>query len=34
MFGGGIWIPSSGATGAGADDQANFSAKVLGAGQQ
>jgi len=28
------WVPASGATGAGADDQANFSAKPLGAGQQ
>ncbi|HTU19844.1 MAG TPA: type II secretion system protein [Gemmataceae bacterium] len=28
------WTPTSGATGHGADDQANFSSKVLGAGQQ
>jgi len=33
-FGGVGWTPSSGATGAGADDQANFSAKPLGTGQQ
>ena len=34
MFGTSGWNPANGATGAGADDQANFSAKVLGAGQQ
>lgn len=28
------WVPASGATGTGADDQANFSAKLLGAPQQ
>jgi prepilin-type N-terminal cleavage/methylation domain-containing protein len=33
VFGGGLWLPGSGATGAGRDDQANFSAKLLGAGQ-
>lgn len=33
-FGGGNWNPSNGATGAGADDQTNFSSKLLGVGQQ
>lgn len=33
VFGGGLWIPASGAVGAGADDQANFSGSLLGAGQ-
>lgn len=32
-FGGGLWSPAGGATGAGADDQTNFSAGQLGAGQ-
>ncbi|HEY7327787.1 MAG TPA: type II secretion system protein [Gemmataceae bacterium] len=32
-FGLGLWNPLSGATGTGADDQANFSATLLGAGQ-
>lgn len=32
-LGGVLWNPSSGATGAGADDQANFSSSLLGAGQ-
>jgi len=34
VFGGGLWNPSSGATGAGVDDQSNFSAGLLGKGQQ
>ncbi len=29
-----LWIPASGAQGSGADDQANFSAGLLGSGQQ
>lgn len=33
-FGTSGWSPSSGATGAGADDQSNFSAGLLGAGQR
>jgi general secretion pathway protein G len=33
VFGGGLWNPTSGATGAGADDQSNFSSTILGAGQ-
>lgn len=33
-FGGGTWNPSGGTTGASADDQANFSSKLLGVGQQ
>jgi prepilin-type N-terminal cleavage/methylation domain-containing protein len=34
-FGGAAgWVPTNGATGHGADDQANFSAKLLGVGQQ
>lgn len=33
VFGGGVWIPSNGATGNGADDQANFSSTILGKGQ-
>lgn len=32
-FGGGLWNPTAGATGAGADDQANFSSTRLGIGQ-
>lgn len=34
IFGTTGWYPSSGAIGAGADDQANFSSKLLGKGQQ
>lgn len=33
QFGNPLWNPSSGALGAGADDQANFSSTLLGAGQ-
>lgn len=33
-FGGGLWNPSGGAVGVGRDDQANFSSKILGVGQQ
>jgi prepilin-type N-terminal cleavage/methylation domain-containing protein len=34
LFGNGLWNPTSGAVGTGRDDQANFSSKILGAGQQ
>jgi hypothetical protein len=34
VFGTAGWTPSNGATGYGADDQANFSANLLGVGQQ
>jgi|SRR5579884_529842 len=34
VFGTTGWVPAAGATGAGADDQANFSAGLLGSGQQ
>lgn len=34
VFGTGVWNASNGATGYGRDDQANFSSKILGAGQQ
>ncbi len=34
LFGTAAWVPSSGATGVGFDDQANFSAGLLGTGQR